>query len=282
MPSISTKLDSTIAKFAADKLITKAEAKKIVEVAKQANLKKPITELLKAVDKLDAGIEVEATRLIASEFNQPMSKSEWTALAQKCASGAGVWGASSGSSGPLKRSDLPAGVAKRFDAWAKDSREPVRVSMMEVAGKPLYMLKQDAEDQGEYTSIFDESGKQIEMKQDVVNIDRLAKRTQQNWDKQFKAPDMKNWSDAIGHTEIGVTIGYYDVAKDIPKNKWPAAVAATASEIETKLKSGSKVQVFQNKKDGTFLVVGNSKHYDRDAFALFSKQGALVREFNVN
>ena len=109
------KLDVATRRAALDKKITAAEAKTLIKEAKASGSKKPIDDIFKAIDRTSAAIETGATRLILKELDQPMTKAEWVAYAQKAASPAGVWGPGSDGGKNVKRADVPAPLPELFD-----------------------------------------------------------------------------------------------------------------------------------------------------------------------
>lgn len=282
-----TKLDTAVRRVASDNHITRTEAKALVKEAKASGSKKPIDDIFNAIHKTDASIDAGATRLILSELDQKMTRAEWVQYAQKAASPSGVWGPGSDGSKKVAHADLPPAVKKIFDKWESTSPEDKpEVVSFDVAGKPAYLMSQYSEFGTSY-GLFDEAGKSIELKQDTENVQREARRIQGAYDKNFRAPDMKNWKSSVQHTEIGVVRNYGENATLLKGAKLTEAITPAMKKVidaQKKLISkDSDTQVFKNKTDGSLLVITQAKNYSGpEHFTLFSKSGAVVKQFSVD
>jgi hypothetical protein len=278
------KLDTAIRQAASDKLITRTEARKIVLAAKQTPSAKPIDDVFKAIDKSGAAVATGATRLILSELDQRMTRSQWVEYAQKATSPAGLWGPGSEGGTRVKREDLPAGVRKAFDRWNNGEDTPT-VTKLDVAGKPVYLMSQYSEF-GTSFGAFDEAGKQIELKEDTKNVGRNARRTQQKFDAVFKRPEMRGWSSAIEHTELGVIINYRAAGTFLTGARRSQAMSPEMKKAEKTfkeaLKAGAEIELFRSTRDGTYLLVGTpASNSGREEYAHFSKQGKLLNTYSL-
>ena len=280
------KLDTVIRQAASDKLITRAEARRIVSAAKQVGTTKPIDDVFKAIDKSDAAIEVGATRLILSELDQRMTRGQWVEYAQKATSPAGLWGPGSEGGTSVKRGDLPPAMRKVFDKWNDGSEDAPRVTKLDVAGKPVYLMSQYSEF-GTSFGAFDEAGKHIELKEDSKNVRRIARHQQEKYDSVFKRPEMSGWSNAVEHTELGVIINYRASGPSLTGAKRSEAMSADMKKAEkdmkATLKTGAEVELFRSTKDSTYLLVGTpASHSGRAEYAHFSKQGKLLAAYSLD
>ncbi len=282
-----SKLDSTIRRVAADDHITRAEARSLVKEAKASGSKKPIDDIFNAIDRTRASIEAGATRLILSELDQKMTKKEWVEYAQKAASPSGVWGPGSDGAKNVKRSELPDAVKKVFDRWQKSQPEDdVYVVEIDVAGKPAYLMHQYSEF-GTSFGLFDAAGKSIELKEDTENVRREARRIQGAYDKHFRSPEMRAWKNCVQHTDIGVLRDMYSSATELKGRTLSDALNTEMKKViaedKKSVKRDPQTQVFKNKSDGSYLVITQARDYKGpEHFALFNKQGALVKRFEVD
>lgn len=281
-----SKLDSVVHHAAADRLITRAEAKKIVTAAKKEPGRKPIDDVFKAIDKQKAAVDMGATRLILSELDQKMTRAQWIEYAQKATSPAGVWGPGNEGGTSVKRDALPAGVKKVFDRWNDGAEDAPTVTRLDVAGKDVFLMSQYSEF-GTAFAAFDASGKQIELKEDTVNVKRNAERTQAKYDAVFKRPEMKGFANAIEHTELGVIINYRAAGPSLTGAKKTQAMSADMKKAEramkAQLKSGAEVELFKSTKDGSYLLVGTpASRSGRAEYAHFSKQGKPLGTYSLD
>lgn len=282
-----SKLDAAVRTAAADQLITRAEAKKIVSAVKaDPTSKKPIDDVFKAIDKSKAAIDAGATRLILSELDQKMSHAQWVEYAQKATSPSGLWGPSGEGGKDVKRADLPPAVKKIFDKWNNGSEDVPEVTKMDVAGKDVYLMSQYSEF-GTSFAAFDEHGKNIELKEDTVNVQRNAKRTQAKYDAIFKKPEMAGFAKAIQHTELGVIIDYRAAGPSLTGAKKTEAMSpamkAAEKMMKTALKKGAEVELFKSTKDGSYLLVGTpASHSGAAEYAHFSKAGKLLEMYSLD
>ncbi|MFO0594479.1 MAG: hypothetical protein U0228_04225 [Myxococcaceae bacterium] len=283
-----SKLDTAVRRVAIDNHITASEAKTLIKEVKASGSKKPIDDLFKAIDRTDAAIDTDATRLILKELDQKMSKTEWVHYAQKAASTAGAWGPGGEGSTKVTRANLPPALQKIFDKWEKSSPEDKpEVSSFDVAGKKAYLMSQYSEFGTSY-GLFDEGGKSIELKEDSANVQKNARRIQKAYDQYFRAPDMKNWKNSIEHTELGVIRNYYANASELKgaplTNALNAEMKKVISEDKKSVKKADvETQVFKNKTDGSFLIItGSRSGIGPEHFALFNKAGSLQKRFDLD
>ena len=140
---------------------------------------------------------------------------------------------------------------------------------------------------GTLFGLFDEGGKNIELKQDTKNMEREKRRIQGAYDKWFGSPALKNWSSAVQNTDLGVlrtygTPGSELGGKRLVKATTPA-VKRVVSEMKKLIKKDPEVRLFRNRKDGSLLVVGQyCGATGPEHFALFSKQGRLIERFVID
>ena len=287
MPLTTNKLDQVIRNAAANQNIDGSEARAIVKAAKDSGTKKPIDAIFKAIDEVGASIDAKATRFICANLDQKMSNAEWVRYVQKCASTAGVWGPSGDGAKTVSRADLPPAMKKVFDSWADNGvGSKPDVSRFEVAGKSAFIVSQyDSIDGGTAVGLYDEHGKDIEVKEDTKNVRREAKRIQGAYDKWFGSPALAAWKSAIEKTDVGVSCMYSN-AGDFLEGK--ALTKAMTSEVKrvtdemTRL-AGKKpyVGVYKNHQDGSLLATCNDYSSGKGQYALFSKQGRLIERFVV-
>ncbi len=282
-----SKLDTAIRRAAADQRVTRTEARTLVKTARASGSKKPIDDIFKAIKKTDASVAANATRLILSELDQKMTRAEWVSYAQKAASPSGVWGPSSEGTTLVKRDELPAAMKKIYDRWEKSSPEDTpQVFTFDVAGKPAFLMSQYSE-WGTSFGLFDAAGKSIELKADVENTQREARRIQGAYDKHFGAPDMKAWRGTVQHTEIGVIKNYRHNATQLTgralADVMKGEVKKGADAQKKEAKKDSQTEVFKNKTDGSLLVITHARDYrGPELFSLFDKKGTPVKQFEVD
>jgi len=140
----------------------------------------------------------------------------------------------------VKRADAPAAIQKIHDRWLKSSPEDdVRMTAIDVAGKPLYLLSQSSEF-GTGFAMFDGAGKNIELKEDSKNVERNKKRLQGAYAEHFSMPDMRAWKGTIENTDLGVIRNYYANASELKgktrADALPPEMKAVLSEDKKKLK----------------------------------------------
>jgi hypothetical protein len=280
-----SKLDAAVKKAAADRIITGKEAPAIIREAKKSGSKKPITDVFNAIHNTNASVDAKATRLICGSLDQKLSRAEWVSLAQKCASPSGVWGPGGDGTTKVARKDLPPAVRKIFDRWAaSDSEDTPNVRMFKVAGKPAYLMDQYSEF-GTSFALFDEAGKSIELKQDDENVRRETSRVQSMFDAIYRAPEMKAWSKALEHTDIGVLTDYSKVATELDGAKKDAALTGEVkSFVDDALKNIKKGEsrVYRNKSDGSLLVAVQKSYSGPEKLGHFSKSGKLLGTYQID
>jgi hypothetical protein len=279
-----SKLDAVVRQVATDKLITRAEAKKIISAVKESPGTKPIDDVFKAIDKSGAAIEAGATRLLLSELDQKMTRAEWVSYAQKATSPAGLWGPSDEGGTKVSRAELPPALKKIFDKWSASEDAP-NVTKLDVAGKDVYLFDQYSEF-GTSFGAFDEAGKSIELKEDTTNVRRNARRTQAKYDAVFKQPEMAAWAKSIEHTDLGVIINYRENATALTGAGKTAAstpdVKKAERDMRATLKAGAQLELFKNSKDGSYLLVGTPASNSGAAeYAHFSKAGKLLATYSL-
>ena len=281
-----TKLDTAVRRVASDNHITRTEAKALVKEAKASGSKKPIDDIFNAIHRTDASIDAGATRLILSELDQKMTRTEWVLYAQKAASPSGVWGPGSDGSKKVAHADLPAGLKKVFDKWDNGVEDKPEVVTFDVAGKPAFLMSQYSEFGTSY-GLFDAAGKSIELKEDVENVQREARRIQGGYDKYFRSPELKAWKTSVQHTEIGVIRNYGENATLLKGLKLTEALTPAMKRVvdeQKKLvKKDSETQLFRNKTDGSLLAITQARgSTGPEHFTLFNKSGAVVKQFEID
>jgi hypothetical protein len=99
---------------------------------------------------------------------------------------------------------------------------------------------------------------------------------------------MKNWSDSLQHTDIGVMLDCSRVASELQGKARVEAmtpeVKRVINEMKRLIKKGPDFQVFKNNKDGSLLIIGRATPMTSspEHFALFSKQGRLIERFVID
>lgn len=281
MPKIDPKLTAVVKTAAADLEITRQEAKPIVAAAKKTGSKTPIDDVFKAIGRTKAAIDTGATRYILGHLDQQLSRKDWMAYVSKAASTAGAWGPSDDGAKKVKRLDLPAPVRKIFDAWQKsDSEDKPEVVSFDVASKPAFVMSQYSEF-GTSVGLFDAAGKSIPLKEDTVNVKRDRDRIQGIYTAAFADPALKNWRSVVTHTDLGVSINYMNAGDLLEKGKGaPKAAKDAAAKLAKELGRGSAI--YRNKKDGSYLVIADSKDASVTKYGLFSKTGGAPKFFSVD
>jgi len=278
-----TKLQADAKKYASDRLINVSEAKRLVTVAKSSGSKKPIDDVFEAIRvHTDAAVSTPATRAIISSLEQRLTRAEYVAYAQKAASGAGAWAPSSGTKVP--KSAQPAAIQKIVERW-EQSGDPVNVSSISIAGKPVYMFDQFT-DFGAAVGLFDEAGKNIEMKQDTENVKRNSERIQAKYITPFSVPELKNWKAAISKTDIGVLLDFGSRgSRSDPETSraMSAEMKDAMAQMKASLGANNRLELFHNRYDRTYLLTGGQVGgAGNNEYALFTNAGTPIKAFKIS